>query len=217
MVTSSDPFRTILGHSFFSPRSFRATALVHYWTEPPRLGLVSERPDESLAERVINMDESSTLTATRDLSFDASLWVLLFGAPIGGLLALLLQITLERMPLRMAARRFGLLGLIGGNIILAALLPAVVTILLARLLSVDAPITIRVRDLWGAVAMGFVVQWLGVRLLNRLIPDVAETNVGGVPVGKDRFEHETTRKTLETNGSRESGRARSEALSGPPG
>jgi hypothetical protein len=51
----------------------------------------------------------------------------------------------------------------------AALLSIIVTILLARLSETQFLIRITVADFWGAVAIGFVANYAGAEVLNKII------------------------------------------------
>ena len=58
------------------------------------------------------------------------------------------------------------IGLLG-----AALLAAIVTILLARLANSQFVIQVTIRDFWGAVAIGFIANYIGRKMLDRMVPD----------------------------------------------
>jgi len=51
----------------------------------------------------------------------------------------------------------------------AVLLSAIVTILLARISETQFLIRVTVADLWGAVAIGFVANYLGAELIKKMI------------------------------------------------
>jgi hypothetical protein len=166
------PYQAVVSHAFFSPGQYRATALVHVWYTPPILGPDEESDERGqlvTAHRVLNLHESAAITSSRDLAFDASLVVLLVGAAIGGLLAWTLQAALREHTGFSLLNDWSRLARFGANFVAAVLLPVVVTLLLARLSAADSPIAIRVRDLWGAIATGFVVQWVGLPLLAKTL------------------------------------------------
>lgn len=185
------PLGSIYGHSFFSPGPYRATAIVHYWLEPPRMNQVLDTDTSPVRNRIANINESSMITSTRDIAFDAALAVLLLGAAIGGMVALLLRASMRQQPLLLLPAEFKSPWRIIASITVAILLPVVATLLLARLSSAEAPIAIRVRDIWGAIATGFVVQWAGLPWLTGvLMPFSGGGKPAPTPQEKDQPESE---------------------------
>ena len=53
----------------------------------------------------------------------------------------------------------------------AMLLAAIVTILLARLANSQFVIQVTIRDFWGAVAIGFIANYIGRKMLDRMVPE----------------------------------------------
>ena len=112
-----------------------------------------------------------TATQTAFVHVSAPQWVILFGAMIGGLLAYLITLLFPSLRKREAGndgkgRQF--LRLIAGAIG-AVLLAAIVTILLARLSDTQFLIKVSVNDLWGAIAVGFVSDLVGVKILDKIV------------------------------------------------
>lgn len=62
----------------------------------------------------------------------------------------------------------------------AILLASIATVLLSRLSTADFLIVVKVKDFWGAIATGFVIQWFGYRYLVRLLPTDKE-----IPTNKE--------------------------------
>lgn len=116
--------------------------------------------------------QSAVATASLDLTAPWS--AVLVGAALGGLIAYLVlpqarrAIGAKRAWTHWALRALDIAG--------AVLLSVVVTILLARLADVPFPIRVTVSDLWGAVAVGFVANYLGVELLSRMIRKPSESD-----------------------------------------
>jgi hypothetical protein len=151
-------------HLFFVPGEYIVSANVHVWPTPPRLE----------GGKVVNPGESITQSTSIEVSVEASQWVLIFGAIVGGMLAFLLQLLHGvrgvfdgRFVSHGRSRRFVtvLVGL--GS---ALLLTSIVTILLSRLSSADFLINVEVRDVWGALATGFVIQWWGFAYIAKVLP-----------------------------------------------
>jgi hypothetical protein len=161
------PGNAILNYAFFYPGTFRGTAVVHIWYEQP--AMTTTVPSE-----VQSMDSSFAVVSTRDIVIDASPWVLMFGAAVGGLLCRVVQ----RLTGVLRAQELDGLAMSLGRrlswdvtgIVASILLPAIGTVLLSRLATSEFPISVRVRDIWGAIAMGFVIQWLGAEWLRKIMP-----------------------------------------------
>jgi len=52
--------------------------------------------------------------------------------------------------------------------ITSMLMSTVVTILIARVADTQFPIRITVSDVWGSIAIGFIANYLGIELLNKI-------------------------------------------------
>lgn len=146
---------------FFSPGTFRVSASVHIWQNPPVFdgrGMVA------------NLGDAAVVSASRPIAMDPSPWVMILGASLGGLLCLLVQLLFRHVGLS------GSVGHILQAILIAlgssVLLPGVVTVLLSRLGSTEFIVVIRVRDIWGAMATGIAVQWVGYQVLVKLLQGV---------------------------------------------
>jgi len=104
---------------------------------------------------------------------DASPWVLIFGAAIGGVLCFVLQALFGLVEVT------GSLGAMFKTLFVglgsATLLSGVVTVLISRLAKADFVLVVRVNDIWGAMTAGFVIQWFGYKILLHLIPPLVQT------------------------------------------
>jgi len=117
-----------------------------------------------------------TATEGRDVQVSASQQIILLGAFLGGLLAYLIK---EYYGVNNALI-VGMTNTLGKRIIsqtewLAAGLFAAATVILASRLSDTFPVKVNANDFWGAIALGFVFQWIGVKLLEKL------PGMGGAP------------------------------------
>jgi len=157
---------SIKDFAFFNPGRFTVSATVHIWPVPPII-----QDDGTIG----NWGESLPVSVMRELEMEASPWVLIVGAIIGGTLSFVLQLlaaysnTSGQTELELG---LGLVGLVIGFLV-AILLPAITTILLSRLATTDFLLVVRVKDIWGAVAAGFIIQWFGYGALLRLLESVS--------------------------------------------
>ncbi|MEW5826871.1 MAG: hypothetical protein AB1778_08595 [Candidatus Bipolaricaulota bacterium] len=152
----------IRNFAFFNPGSFRLCASVHIW---------SAKPTFNETGQVANLGDSFCRAVSRDITMDASPWVLIVGAVTGGVLAYALQLAFGLATLggtSLEVLRGVLVGLSS-----SCILTGVVTVLVSRLATTDFLVVVRVKDIWGAIATGFVVQWFGYSILTRLL--------GGLP------------------------------------
>jgi hypothetical protein len=143
---------------FFVPGEYTIDVTAKYWISPKR------PPDE----------DYHTTVASRTLTVDAPQTVILFGAMLGGLISYILFPQARRrlvasetskeapsISKKLVREFFGILG--------AVLLSAIVTILLARISETQFLIKVTVTDLWGAVAIGFVANYAGAEIINKII------------------------------------------------
>ncbi len=158
-------FRSIIcairDFTFFNPGEFLISSTVHVWSTPPKY-------DENGV--VTNTGDSFPISVTKNIIMEASPWVLILGAMTGGILCFLLQLL------------YGLVNIDGGawdltKTILVGLgsstiLCGVGTVLISRLAKTDFLLTVTVKDIWGAIATGFIIQWFGYEALTKLIPNI---------------------------------------------
>jgi len=151
-------WNAICNYAFFNPGQFRMNATVHIWNLPPKTdkdGLV------------INLGDSFSRSESKSITMDASPWVLIAGAAIGGILCYILQILSGS-----ASFGSGFLQLVKGvfvGLTSAILLCGVVTVLLSRLATTNFILVVKIQDLWGAIATGFTIQWFGFSLLQKIM------------------------------------------------
>lgn len=139
-------YRTFADYVFFEPGPYRMTITANYGTEA--------NPTANVA------------LETTTVNVAAPQRVILMGAALGGLLAFLILPKARR---RLAAgtkwHRFARAVAGPGG---AMLLSVIMTILLARLSETQFVIRVTVSDLWGAIAVGFIANYLGVEALNKI-------------------------------------------------
>lgn len=152
---------------FFNPGEFTISATVHIWTVPPTIG-----EDGAIS----NSGESLPVNVNSEIEMEASPWVLILGAMIGGTLSFVLQLLAaysgtdagsSGSALNLAASAIGI------GFLVAVLLPAITTILLSRLATTDFLLVVKVKDIWGAIATGFIIQWFGYSPMLRLLETVS--------------------------------------------
>lgn len=148
----------IRDYAFFNPGKFRVSATVHVWQTKPRLG------DDGLVE---NTGSSFPITVSKELVMEASPWVLITGAACGASLCFLLQLLTGQVSLGVTVG--SVLKGVAVGLSTALIVSGVVTVLISRLATTDFIIVVKVKDLWGAIATGFVIQWFGYPLLERLV------------------------------------------------
>jgi hypothetical protein len=163
-------FRTIvteLNFLFFVPGDYTLTVVGLYWTDPG-----------------FPLDQYRTISQSVTLPVTAPQSVILLGAAVGGIIAYFILPQARRRwiasrsrnaavsrSLRARARRWW--QEVGG-VVGAAVLSMIVTILLARISETQFLIRVTVSDVWGAIAIGFVANYVGAGLLAKLIPHRTE-------------------------------------------
>jgi hypothetical protein len=152
-------FSTELHFLLFSPGKYKLTVSANYWDKLP-----------------INLENiPKSVIESLDVDVAAPQSVILFGAALGGLIAFVL-LPQSRPTLIMPTWQvhnyvrwsWVILKTISGAVT-AMLMSAMVTILLARVAESQFLIRITVSDVWGAMAIGFIANYLGVEILNRII------------------------------------------------
>jgi len=153
---------TELRYVFFSPGDYRLVVTGSYTvlSKPPVIRSFSQ-------SSIIRVSAPQT--------------VVMLGATLGGLFAFLLlpkkNLGNYRWPFRVGMLLVGAFG--------ACLLSVITTILASRIADTQFFIRVTVNDLWGAVAVGFVANLAGARLLNRFLPSaesvVPSTEAAAVP------------------------------------
>jgi len=143
---------------FNPPGDYSITIATKYWKDP-------EKPTTG---------KYHTEVETKTFSVASPQSVILFGALLGGIISYILfpqarrrlvaSETSKEAPSRskkFVKEVFGILG--------AALLSIIVTILLARISETQFLIKVTVADFWGAIAIGFVANYAGAEVINKII------------------------------------------------
>lgn len=128
-----------------------------------------------------SMDGYYTFSETANIKVAAPQFIIIFGAMIGGLISWLLfpqgqEKTVSVDGFMAAGKKlWWYFYSLGG----ACLLSAIVTILLARLSESQFLVKISVTDFWGALVVGFVAQYLGKSVLDKIIPGRPDSSSPG--------------------------------------
>jgi hypothetical protein len=161
-----DIIRSELNFIFFTPGEYKISVLAHYWT------------DANLPE-----DDYRIVSESITVQVGAPQSVILLGAALGGLIAYLILPHGRRRLIgtvdtalkgksilikRISKEGVGILG--------AVLLSAMVTILLSRISETQFVIRVTVNDFWGAIAIGFVANYAGTKILDKIIPESTHTS-----------------------------------------
>lgn len=140
----------------FKPDEYPFTAIVHYWNTPP-----------SLENGRFNLANTKMVSEVRSIQIEGSPIVLILGAAIGGLFAFAIRSFASRSIPSVKLNRTASMYLI--SLVSTMLFCVVGVILLERLSKSDFPVAITVKDFWGAIAIGFVLEWWGLKGLRSSI------------------------------------------------
>jgi hypothetical protein len=151
-------YTIIRDFAFFRPGLFRVSSTIHIWQQKPEL-------DASGA--VTNTGASYPITVSRQFAMEASPWVLVAGAVWGGILCFILQFLNGQIPVGVPADIA--LRNVAVGLGTALVVNSVGTVLISRLATTDFILVIKIKDLWGAIATGFVLQGFGYPALLRLL------------------------------------------------
>lgn len=166
-------FSTELHFLLFSPGKYKLTVSANYWDKPP----TSKLSDYKLDTKVKTSVESLIVDVAAPQS------VILFGAALGGLIAYILlqqtrpKLTMPTWQVHDYVKWAWILFKMISGAITAMLMSAMVTILLARVAESQFLIRITVSDIWGAMAIGFISNYLGVKILNKIIEGTGTVTV----------------------------------------
>ncbi len=158
---------------FFSPGEYTITVDAKYWTDPsfPPTGY-------------------RTIVQSMNLQVASPQSVVLIGAAVGGLVA---YFFLPRGRPKLARRRSTGKRIVGRilievvGIVGAILFSGLFTILLSRLSDTQFLIRVTVVDVWGGVAMGFVANYFGVRVVDAALRKVSGNEVPAEAQGDKVF------------------------------
>lgn len=157
----ADSIMSELYFIFFSPGDYKITVVAKYWTDP-------KTPS----------NDFRTVTRSTTLPVAAPQFVILFGASIGGLIAYFLlpqarrrlmqpsersEMRLLYFTLRFSKESAGIVG--------SVLLSIIITILLSRISETQFLIRVTVNDLWGAIAIGFIANYTGSKVLSKILSE----------------------------------------------
>jgi hypothetical protein len=169
-------FLSEMNFVFFSPGDYKIATDIRYYTDP-------------------QYPEADYRTATQSITVHvvAPQFVILFGAAVGGLVAYIVlpqgrdrfvrKAAFTSLRLHRTLLIFRRLFNEVTGVICSILLSAIITILLARISETQFLIRVTVNDFWGAVAVGFVANYLGANLLAKIIP-VSTTVDSAAPANK---------------------------------
>lgn len=143
-----------LNFLLFVPGNYQVTVIADYWVKDdcsdiPDIGV----PNVAFESKIVDVAAPQS--------------VILVGAAIGGLISYVILPQARR-------RQRNLTGLaryaaIGTGAFGAMLLSTIITILLARISESQFLIRVTVTDVWGAIAIGFISNYFGVEILNKII------------------------------------------------
>ena len=159
-----DRISSEMNYLFFSPGDYKLTVELKYWTKPS-----------------LPNDDYFTATQSMTVRIASPQSVILFGAALGGLIAYFILPKARRklmgagrlkfegfwhatwiLVMRLPKEVSGILG--------AMLLSSIITILLARISETQFLVRVTVSDFWGAIAIGFVANYAGSVILDKIIP-----------------------------------------------
>lgn len=140
--------QTFLNGLAFSPGRYTLSIVGSYWDT------YEGAKSKSVERHTETFEIQETITAPQS--------VILFGAALGGLIAFILLTKLQ--PTNTTG--WSKIGWLTGSVS-AILLSTIVTILIARLSQNQFIISVSVNDLWGAIAVGFMVTVAGPAILRK--------------------------------------------------
>ncbi len=140
----------------FTPGEYPITVEAKYWDQKNFKG-----------------DDYHTAVQSKNVLFAAPQWVILLGAALGGLIfTALTMLRAEQTGGSAGVEGFLSMAKTLGKIVVALfgsiLLSVIVTILLSRVSETQFFIKVSVSDIWGAIAVGFLANYGGWALLDRM-------------------------------------------------
>jgi len=142
---------------FFTPGDYKATTTIRY-----------NFPDEP-------KDFLHSFTQSAIVHVSAPQSVILFGASLGGILGYMITIlflTEDRGNQKQKNKWLAVLLRFAAGAVGSVLLSTIVTILLARLSETQFLIRVSINDFWGAIAIGFVANIIGVKILDKILSGI---------------------------------------------
>jgi len=153
---------SIRNYLFFNPGKFRVSSTTHIW---------SIKPQFNDSGYVDNYGSSFVKTISSEIEMDSSPWVLICGAAIGGVLCFIIQMLFGTIDA--GGTIFSIFKSIAVGLTSAIILCGVVTVLLSRLATTDFILVVKIKDVWGAIATGFAIQWFGFPVLERILSSIS--------------------------------------------
>jgi len=161
----------------FTPGEYPITVEVKYWDQ-----------------KKFDGDDYHTAVESKTVQFAAPQSVILLGAALGGVIFTILSMLRAERSGTSAATSRGLnivktVGKAAAALFGSILLSAIITILLSRISETQFFIKVSVSDFWGAIAIGFLANYGGWALLDKMIPPAgqkaahARATKGPVPPG----------------------------------
>jgi hypothetical protein len=178
----------------FTPGAYPFTVEAKYWDQ-----------------RKFDGDDYHTAVEAKTVEYAAPQSVILLGAALGGLIfAVLGMVRAEQNAVNGAqAARFDFAKAFGKTVAVlvgSILLSVIITILLSRIAETQFLIRVSVSDFWGAIAVGFLANYLGWALLDKMVP-------GG---GKGDEAKKRTQMKADSAGARVTNSSAAEGASGGP-
>ena len=127
-----------------------------------------------------------TFVETKTVEYSAPQSIILLGAILGGLIFTVLSMVRAEQNTTSGtatgkldkAKGLGKLALV---LVGSVLLSVIMTILLSRIGETQFFVKVTVSDFWGAIAIGFLANYGGWKLLDKIIPSQAKTDTGKPP------------------------------------
>jgi len=155
---------------FFKPGDYPITVSANYWKSPPM-------PTEKQGAR----DLYYTKIQDKALTVYAPQSIIIVGAFLGGIVSYFIipdsrRRLISSTPPSSSRNILAIIGLGSANITGAMLLSAIITVLLARVSETQFLIRVTVADFWGGVAIGFIANYSGTELLNKIKNSATASN-----------------------------------------
>jgi hypothetical protein len=151
----------------FNPGVYPITVEVKYWDK-----------------REFKSDDYHLVFETKSAEYAAPEWVILLGAIVGGLIFIVLSMVRAEQNIAptastgpaTVAKKVGktILTLLG-----SVLMSVIITILLSRIQETQFFIKVTVSDFWGAIAVGFLANYGGWALLDKIVPGARRDGAAG--------------------------------------
>jgi len=162
---------------FFTPGNYGVTVQAKYYVSKDDSG---------------NSQNYGLTSKSQVIYFNAPQFVILFGAALGGLIGNVVFPKKTALPKKTYKNKFILLSIICWKRFVdtfgVVLLSVIVTILLARISETQFFVKVSINDLWGAIAVGFIANISGKKLLDKILQvNTAEGEKEGESKEDDEF------------------------------